>query len=336
MHRHSHKPLPCFNRGTLCSRWPCSTHPSTKFNDSQSRLLEGHDIALVVLKEPIEIPENAFIPLAGKREVKIKNGNSLEVVGIGVDESGWPYGRPKISKTEIDKIPFWKCGGNAKKSFSAKDVVRVGDSGGAAFGAGKDGKPVQVGVTSSRMIFDYENEYLPPDKQKEVDCENKSVFMKSKDFLGWIEKETGYDPDKSHDQITHELKSRFNLNEKIKTSSHGCHGESIQKNDSLEKFLGQLDDVVSKLSEKCSVELLVASPNLTEKKIDKLLKDKAYSVNGEGKPSYKLEIVEGEETISVRLKTAEGKNIYSSTVKMELLERGGGKDFLSNLPLCRH
>ena len=312
-------------------------HPTAKFNDTQSKLLKGEDIALVILEEPVQIPTDAFLPLVKRNEIKIKEGIELDIVGIGVDESGWPYRRPKVSKAEIVDIPYWKCGGNAKKTFSTKDVVRVGDSGGAAFSKTSDGQIVQVGVTSSRMIFDWENEYLPPEEQKEVDCENKSIFMDVKKYLRWIKKSTGYEPQKSHQDISQGVLERFDINNVEVGTSTNCARNSLLYSHNLDLFVSQLENIVNKLEKKCSIEIQIASSVLNQLEITKHVSNKQYTINKEiQSSSYLLEITEEKNNVSLRLKNSRGDSLYSSTVTRKLFKQNiGVKNFMNNLPFCR-
>lgn len=187
-------------------------HPSAKFHPTQSTLLKGDDISIIILDTPIDIAPNDIVPLASKEDFNPKEESVVEVVGVGFDETGWPAGTRKAVSTTVSKIPRWKCGGNEKKTFSTKHVARSGDSGGPAFthtlGKGK----LQVGIVSKEITFNSTNEYLPPEEQKILDCENKSIFIEVSTHLSWIKEATGYDPEKDQNSITNDLIEKYKLN----------------------------------------------------------------------------------------------------------------------------
>ena len=178
-------------------------HPSTKFHPTQGLLEEGYDISIIVLDSPVDIDSKYLIPLnTRKKSGLMKDGKKINIIGVGIDESGWPSGDRKIANTRASKIPFWSCGGQRKNTFSTNNVVRSGDSGGPAFAySNKDKEKVQIGVTSSEMIFDYMNEYLPEAEREKVDCENKSVLMDVSKFSKWIKDEVGYYRGVDHDEL---------------------------------------------------------------------------------------------------------------------------------------
>jgi V8-like Glu-specific endopeptidase len=187
-------------------------HKTALFHPKQSTLLKGYDIAIIILEKPIPLKKEKFIKLSEKGKFLYKNGKGLEILGIGIDESGWPVYRPKIVKTKVSKIPYWKCGGNKRTAFSSEYVTRDGDSGGPVLTYSNETKKyVQVGVNSSVIIFDYENEYLPEEEHLAYDCKNKSIAMKVSDFYKWIKLESGFSNERSMEEITLIVKRKFSL-----------------------------------------------------------------------------------------------------------------------------
>ncbi len=218
-------------------------HPTAKFNQNQGHLESGHDISIIILNKPIILQNEKFPMIARRGQFKAKDGSELILIGAGVDESGWPSGKKKSVKAKIQKIPYFKCGGNEKYTFSTEHKARMGDSGGPAIMLDSDGNEILTGITSKEIIFDYENEYLPKEEWKDMKCKNKSIFINIVPFLSWIKQETGYYPGVDHVDLEKHLVSRFGLQYYEEKPCRRVVHSPVKE---LGPFIDQVNQVVSK------------------------------------------------------------------------------------------
>jgi V8-like Glu-specific endopeptidase len=220
-------------------------HPSAKFSKNQSKLLEGHDISLIVLNAPIDIKVKNLIPLQSPKEIRLNEDTELKLYGFGLDESGWPSGVLKSTRSIISDIPYWSCGGNRSKTFSSTHKTRSGDSGGPAFAKSKNKKRRQVRVISAEIIFDYENEYLPVEERIEYDCKNKSIFTKVSPFLKWIKSEVGYYPGINHKKLSELIRKKYKTKDYLSLSVQSDCFNRIQKESELESLINNTKIIIN-------------------------------------------------------------------------------------------